>query len=226
MRLRLPRVPRAWRPASGQARVNPAILPVGPELAGPPVSAMHYFMNASNHADGTPPPIVSYHWASSHDQASAEAFCASHTALEPQASRAKGHSAHLAARMCLGAVSAQSPTGTARSRVRSSRLARSATRPRSSASTSSFRSSPTGAPTATFAGAADPWTAPPAFFLLLTSAPRWAPSRLLHFRTRHSPLSTVSSHERVAPWRRPAQVRLPWRPRTGVQRGGARQRLL
>lgn len=56
------------------AKVNPQIVPAGPEWAVPSLDVLGYFMNASNHADGEPPPLVTYHWASSHDAASAEDF--------------------------------------------------------------------------------------------------------------------------------------------------------
>lgn len=56
------------------AKVNPQIVPAGPEWAVPAVDVLGYFLNASNHADGAPPPLVTYHWASSHDAATAETF--------------------------------------------------------------------------------------------------------------------------------------------------------
>eukprot|EP01052_Picozoa_sp_SAG31_P075730 SAG31_NODE_34959_length_327_cov_1.140351_1_plen_94_part_01 len=47
------------------AKNNPSIISIGPELCWvctkDPLSYMHYFLNASNHADGIAPPITSYH---------------------------------------------------------------------------------------------------------------------------------------------------------------------
>ncbi len=49
------------------ARINPSIVPVGPELVGddPTQSALlRQFLNSSNHADGRAPPVVSFHLGS------------------------------------------------------------------------------------------------------------------------------------------------------------------
>ena len=56
------------------AKVNPTIVPAGPEWASPSVHVLGYFMNASHHADGKPPPLVTYHWGSSQAADTAEAF--------------------------------------------------------------------------------------------------------------------------------------------------------
>ena len=49
------------------ARINPSIVPVGPELVGddPTQSALlRQFLNSSNHANGRAPPVVSFHLGS------------------------------------------------------------------------------------------------------------------------------------------------------------------
>eukprot|EP00729_Bicosta_minor_P000930 gene930-18600_t len=48
------------------AKVNPTITAVGPEIAGTTGHSTEYllhFLNASNHDDGQPPEVSSYHWA-------------------------------------------------------------------------------------------------------------------------------------------------------------------
>jgi len=56
------------------AKVNPTIIPVGPEICCKGPEFLLYFLNASNHADGMAPKVSSYHQAQNAVNSSAATF--------------------------------------------------------------------------------------------------------------------------------------------------------